>query len=1020
MYCRLDFGNGIQDISLLEGRYKYPGFYICGICKKPGPACSCHPSYLSRPPAPPQFWPHSQASTSSLPLSHYQTPQRVPHTQYPHPSSLAYPPLMPMYAYPSQHTVFQHQQMQSSHFGRPLSNLQPVTPSRPPLASSSMDARLMATPIQETPAATSRTVKRKRTDGAKAPSKRPRCNPPSTNSANDENSDVFSVPGVGPSSERQGPGPASLPKPIVDYNPVTKKKGQNKAVSKQSATDVWYFVRPLDTQERQYGPIMDTQPTPTKPKSPFVGCRLCLRSSAWTVWKNSNGMADTIRNHLSSKHGTEWRQIVLVEQLKGWEKISSIKPVPKEVKEEFTLQGFWDRLARWIAVDDQSLNVVECPELRDLLLYLNFDLTDRDIPHRTKLTQLIFESYHREWKKLVSDLQNSEGRISFTSDLWSDPNLRSFMAVTAHFLLKDEHTNLVTKNRLVAFRHISGSHSGKHLAEQFLLILKELGIAHKIGMITLDNASNCGSMMKDLEDLLEKMGLQFSAEGNRIRCFPHVINIAVKAGLRALSASAPDITEEDEVPVVYEQNDGDAEYEDALHNDVVAKCRSLVTACRASGQRREDLQKTITEGNEREYFPKHISNKELLRDMDIRWSSTFLMIDRVLELYPAIDGLLSKAKYIDINHHLLDETELQVLTDIANFLRIPHAVQTVLCGEKTPTLPHVLPAYEDLLEMLRYFKLKNPQLKAAVAVTILKIEEYVKKSRKTRVYALATVIHPATKLDWIEEHWTQSEYRAAKEWMLQSMFEHRKASRKRTASSSGPRATGNTSQNTSSRARSEQSLSTGLAHIRTLKENLKRSASQVLPGPSSTPSLGSLNTGTQSTREDGEGCHAGEESGAETRADEKDKKAVVDELQRYLDEGLVTGDELSGLSLTRFWQYQFPALYHVALDILTVQASSVPCERAFSSSKETVTMRRNCLSTELMEVLQFLKYTYRQDRLDLMDGLLSTEEELLRADSVSSISKEEIRDLLAKGQIDQLIVALQQDQSSTTHPSSSN
>ncbi|KAF9542984.1 hypothetical protein CPC08DRAFT_594729, partial [Agrocybe pediades] len=66
------------------------------------------------------------------------------------------------------------------------------------------------------------------------------------------------------------------------------------------------------------------------------------------------------------------------------------------------------------------------------------DLTDRDIPHRTKLTQLIFESYHHEWKKLVSDLQNSEGRISFTSDLWSDPNLRSFMAVTAHFLLKDE------------------------------------------------------------------------------------------------------------------------------------------------------------------------------------------------------------------------------------------------------------------------------------------------------------------------------------------------------------------------------------------------------------------------------------------------------------------------------------------------------------------------------------------------------------------------------------------------------
>jgi hypothetical protein len=53
----------------------------------------------------------------------------------------------------------------------------------------------------------------------------------------------------------------------------------------------------------------------------------------------------------------------------------------------------------------QSLNVVETQELRDLLLYLNADLKDGDIPHRTKLTRITFESYHREWKKLVEELQ---------------------------------------------------------------------------------------------------------------------------------------------------------------------------------------------------------------------------------------------------------------------------------------------------------------------------------------------------------------------------------------------------------------------------------------------------------------------------------------------------------------------------------------------------------------------------------------------------------------------------------------
>jgi hypothetical protein len=98
-------------------------------------------------------------------------------------------------------------------------------------------------------------------------------------------------------------------------------------------------------------------------------------------------------------------------------------------------------------------------------------------------------------------------------------------------------------------------------------------------------------------------------------------------------------------------------------------------------------------------------------------------------------------------------------------------------------------------------------------------------------------------------------------------------------------------------------------------------------------------------------------------------------------------------------------MYRVALDILPVQASSVACERVFSSSKETITMRRNCLSVELMEILQFLKYTYRQDRLNLMEGVISSEKDLLNAE-IPSVSIEDVRDLLVKGQINELIELL--------------
>jgi len=72
----------------------------------------------------------------------------------------------------------------------------------------------------------------------------------------------------------------------------------------------------------------------------------------WSVWLNTNGMADTIRNHLSLKHGDEWRKIVLIEKLKGWDKMRCENGGTGS-RDVFTMEGFLERLARWIAADDQ-------------------------------------------------------------------------------------------------------------------------------------------------------------------------------------------------------------------------------------------------------------------------------------------------------------------------------------------------------------------------------------------------------------------------------------------------------------------------------------------------------------------------------------------------------------------------------------------------------------------------------------------------------------------------------------------
>jgi len=95
-------------------------------------------------------------------------------------------------------------------------------------------------------------------------------------------------------------------------------------------------------------------------------------------------------------------------------------------RDEFTEEKFHRYLLEFIVVDDQvrlhlslfshslclcflllnykSLNVVECPEFRRLLLLLRSDLMDTQIPHRTKLHELLLQAWAQHFKNLRCDL----------------------------------------------------------------------------------------------------------------------------------------------------------------------------------------------------------------------------------------------------------------------------------------------------------------------------------------------------------------------------------------------------------------------------------------------------------------------------------------------------------------------------------------------------------------------------------------------------------------------------------------
>ena len=63
----------------------------------------------------------------------------------------------------------------------------------------------------------------------------------------------------------------------------------------------------------------------------------------------------------------------------------------------------------------------------------------------------------------------------------------------------------------------------------------------------------------------------------------------------------------------------------------------------------------------------------------------------------------------------------------------------------------------------------------------------------------------------------------------------------------------------------------------------------------------------------------------------------------------------------------------MALDFMPAQATSVPCEAIFSLAANTDTPRRACISDDMMESLQVLKYLIHRQRLSFTAHLQSME-----------------------------------------------
>ena len=84
--------------------------------------------------------------------------------------------------------------------------------------------------------------------------------------------------------------------------------------------------------------------------------------------------------------------------------------------------------------------------------------------------------YSKGWKDIKDYLTGINNKISFTIDIWTSLNNKSFIAVIAHYI--DEDWNI--RDLLVDFGLVSGRHDGANIADGFFNVLTDYKIAFKV------------------------------------------------------------------------------------------------------------------------------------------------------------------------------------------------------------------------------------------------------------------------------------------------------------------------------------------------------------------------------------------------------------------------------------------------------------------------------------------------------------------------------------------------------------
>ncbi|GET52283.1 zinc finger BED domain-containing protein RICESLEEPER 2-like [Rhizophagus irregularis DAOM 181602=DAOM 197198] len=330
-----------------------------------------------------------------------------------------------------------------------------------------------------------------------------------------------------------------------------------------------------------------------------------------------------------------------------------------------------DSLVDFVATDLQPFTIVENPEFKLLINKLNPHYI---LPCRQILKEKFIENYKMRKNVLINEVSQINSKISLTTDIWtSEISKDCYLGVTMHYI----NNNWELKNLLLDLISINGSHTAGLITSKLLQILKEFSISNNILALTTDNGSNmiaCGNNQLATELDQEFNNMAFT----HYRCAAHIINLAVKAGMSHVG-------------------------------NEIKKLRQFVVKIKNLPLFLDKLSEIC--------ILKKVKFFKPILDIDIRWNSTYFMINRQI-LMQGVSELLATTNVEELGDLFPTISEWRHIKELAKVLEPMYEATNLLSSSKNPTQGDIRLVFNGMFKKLDHYQRGNHHTQKAIASAI--------------------------------------------------------------------------------------------------------------------------------------------------------------------------------------------------------------------------------------------------------------------------------------------------------------